>query len=253
MRKMKFGVELEVVTSKSRADVVEALLNTGINAVYADYGAVNVNHNAWKVKPDGSINGWEIVSPPLANTEELKTVVHVLRKELKVRCNKSTGFHVHHDISDFNINQIKNLYRLYNKYENNAIYSIINPSRRSNEYCKSISMIIDKVERSSNIEQFKHLVFSRYYTLNSKSYIKYGTIEFRHHQGTTDINEILAWIEFTHKLVETAANIQEVKPLQSITYEDALDEMLEEVGLSNNRLVTRQFKKAQRYIAKLAW
>lgn len=251
MRKMKFGVELEVVTNKSRDEVIEALRNAGIIVVGASYGS-EVNRNAWKVQPDGSVNGWEIVSPPLTNVEELKTVVYVLRKVLKVRCNKSTGFHVHHDISDFNINQIKNLYRLYDKYERNAIYSIINPSRRSNNYCKSISMIIDNIERSTNIEEFKKSTCSRYYTLNNKSYIKYGTIEFRHHQGTTNINEIIAWIEFTHKLVETAANIQEVKPLQSRNNEDALDEMLEEIGLSTNNQVVKQFKKAQRYIAKLA-
>jgi hypothetical protein len=251
MRQMKFGAELEVATSKSRYEVIEALQNAGINVEGDRYGSP-VNHNAWKVQPDASINGWEIVSPPLTDTEELKTVVHVLRKELKVRCNKKTGLHVHHDINDFNINQIKNLYRLYNKYERNAIYSIINPSRRISSYCSPIAPIMENVESASNIEEFKNSIRSRYYNLNNRAYVKYGTIEFRHHQGTTNINEILAWIEFTHKLVETAANIQEMTPLQSSNNEEALDEMLEEVGLSDNKPVVKQFKRAQRYIAKLA-
>lgn len=251
MRPLKFGIELEVATSKSRSEVIEALQNAGINVEGARYGSP-VNYRAWKVQPDASINGWEIVSPPLTDTEELKIVVHVLRKKLKVRCNKKTGLHVHHDINDFNLAQIKNLYRLYNKYESNAICSIINPSRRNNYYCKPIAQIMQQIERASTIDEFKDSVLSRYYNLNNKAYIKYGTIEFRHHQGTTNINEILAWIEFTHKLVETAANIQEVTPLQSRNNEEALDEMLEEVGLSANKQVVKQFKRAQRYIAKLA-
>lgn len=253
MRKLKFGIELEVATSKKRYEVINALKNAGINVEAAGYGS-SVRENCWKVQPDGSINGWEIVSPPLTDTEELKKVVHVLRKELKVRCNKKTGLHVHHDISDLNLNQIKNLYRLYNKYEANAIYSIINPSRRRSSYCSPISPLMEKIESASTIEDFKNVTHSRYYNLNQKAYIKYGTIEFRHHQGTTNINEILAWIEFTHKLIETAATKTEIKKQlkPGRTNEEALEIMLQEVGLKDNKSVVNQFKRAQKFIAKLA-
>lgn len=251
MRNLKFGIELEVATSKSRGEVIEALSNAGINVQGARYGSA-VIENVWKVQPDGSINGWEIVSPPLTDLEDLKTVVHVLRKELKVRCNKKTGLHVHHDINDFTLNQIKNLYRLYHKYEPNAIKSIINPSRVSSHYCNPISPLMNKIENASTAEDFRNLTSSRYYNLNHKAYIKYGTIEFRHHQGTTNINEILAWVEFTHKLVETAARKSEIKNLKpGRTHQEALDIMIQEVGLQDNKPVVKQFKKAQNYIAKL--
>jgi|GEM_PF-2681328 len=251
MRNLKFGIELEVATRKSREEVIEALENAGINVKGSYYGSP-VNYNSWKVQPDSSINGWEIVSPPLTDFDELKTVVYILRKVLKVRCNRKTGLHIHHDISDFNIAQIKNLYRLYNKYESNAIYSIINPSRRENWFCGPISSIMEDIEKTSNIEEFKNIDRYRYYNLNHKSFIKYGTIEFRHHQGTTDINEIIAWIKLTHKLVETAENLQKMTPIQSKNNEEALDEMIEEIGLSNNKLVVRQLKKEQRYVSKIS-
>ncbi|PEN61588.1 amidoligase family protein [Bacillus wiedmannii] len=252
MRQLKFGIELEVATSKERHEVIDALRDAGINVEGARYGSA-VLENTWKVQPDGSINGWEIVSPPLTDVEDLKTVVHVLRKELKVRCNKKTGLHVHHDINDFTLNQIKNLYRLYNKYESNAIKSIINPSRITSAYCNPIAPLMNKLENTYTAEDFRSLTHSRYYNLNHKAYIKYGTIEFRHHQGTTNINEILAWIEFTHKLVETAAAKTEIKNLKpGRTDEEALDIMLQEVGLKDNKSVVKQFNRAQKYIAKLA-
>lgn len=251
MRQMKFGIELEVATSKPRHEVIEALQNAGIKVEGARYGSA-VIENTWKVQPDGSINGWEIVSPPLNDVEDLKTVVHVLRKELKVRCNKKTGLHIHHDVNDFNLNQLKNLYRLYNKYEENAIKSIINPSRTQTQYCSPVKRIMQNVESASTIEEFKNSYAGRYYNLNNKAYVKYGTIEFRHHQGTTNINEILAWVELTHKLVETAAAKEQVKNLYAHrTNEQALDIMIEEFGIEDKKVV-KQFKRAQKYIANLA-
>ena len=251
MRQLKFGIELEVATSKSRQEVINALQNAGIKVEGARYGS-DVIEGTWKVQPDGSINGWEIVSPPLNDVEDLKTVVHVLRKELKVRCNKKTGLHIHHDVNDFNLHQLKNLYRLYNKYENNAIKSFVNPSRTQTLYCSPVERIMHNVESASTIEEFKNSYSGRYYNLNNKAYVKYGTIEFRHHQGTTNINEILAWVEFTHKLVETAQHKEQVKRLYAgRTNEEAMDIMIEEFNIEDKKVV-RQLKRAQKYVAKLA-
>lgn len=251
-RQLKFGIELEVATTKSRTFVIESLRAAGINVEGAQYGSA-VIENTWKVQPDGSINGWEIVSPPLTDTEELKTVVHVLRKVCKVRCNKKTGLHIHHDINDFTLDQIKNLYRLYNKYESNAIKSITAKSRQYNTYCRPIAGEMHNVEAATTIPEFKQSIASRYHSLNHKAYIKYGTIEFRHHQGTTNINEIIAWLELTHKIVETAASKTEIKNLRpGRTNEEALDIMLEEVGLKDNKSVVKQFHRAQKFIEKTA-
>jgi len=62
-RDLKFGIELEVATGKSRGEVLEALQEAGINAVADGYGS-SVS-NAWKVQPDGSIK--ELPEPNRAN------------------------------------------------------------------------------------------------------------------------------------------------------------------------------------------
>src|SRR5699024_12877491 len=94
MRKMKFGIELEVATSKSRQIVIDALADAGINVEGSYYGS-GVREGVWKVQPDSSINGWEIVSPPLTDTKDLEVVCHVLRKVVKARSSKKCGLHIH--------------------------------------------------------------------------------------------------------------------------------------------------------------
>lgn len=250
MRNLKFGIELEVATKKSQRQVVQALRDHGIDAVADRYGS-QVNHNQWKVQYDGSLNsGWEIVSPPITDTEDLETVMFVLRKVIKAQGSPLTGLHIHHDINDFNLEQIKNLYSLYNKYEDNAIKSILRKQRIGNYYCKPISQVVNNVQESNTIEEFKRSSNSRYHTLNNKAYIKYGTIEFRHHHGTTDVNEVMTWLHLTHKIVEAAQNgIDGNTSLQATTYEEALEELFEEIGVEDEKIM-RLARGRRRAIAK---
>jgi hypothetical protein len=238
MRNLKFGIELEVATKKSREEVVNALVEHGIDAIGSSYGS-SVNNTQWKVQYDGSIVGWEIVSPPLTNTEDLEKVAYVLRKVLKVQGSPKCGVHIHHDINDFNIEQIKNIYRLYNKYEKNAIQSIMRKQRINNAYARPITTsILNKVENAETIQDFKESKLGgRYLTLNQQAYIKYGTMEFRHHHGTSDVNEILTWVEITQKIVEAAQNgVRGDQPLQATTYEESLQEMFAEINLDNAKI-----------------
>lgn len=250
MRNLKFGIELEVATSKSQREVVQALRDHGIDAVADHYGSA-VNKNQWKVQYDGSISGWEIVSPPLTDTEELKIVCFVLRRVIKARSSKKCGLHIHHDINDFNLEQIKNIYRLYSKYENTAIKSIQSPHRHNNQYCRPVTTYVNRVLESNTIDEFKRSMPTRYLNINNQAYVKYGTIEFRGAQGTVEIDRILAWLELTHKIVEIAAEKTEVKKLfPGRTNEEALEIMFEELGIEGQTV--KHYKSVQRYFAKLA-
>ena len=249
-RAMKFGVELEVSTSMDREEAARVLQSHGINAVTSRYGSAV--SRAWKIQPDGSINGFEVVSPILTDTEELNRVVTILKEELGVATSVKCGLHVHHDVSDLNLYQIKNIYKLYNKYEKNAIASIIDPRRKNNRYCQPIAPIMENVLNASTLNQFKTCVGSRYHTLNQKCYVKYGTVEFRGHGTSLNIDTIISWIELTHKIVETATIISEVGPLQATTNEEALEELQREVGLSNPEIVAKQ-KRLQNYWAQRQW
>ena len=46
----------------------------------------------------------------------------------------------------------------------------------------------------------------RYCKVNLKSFRRHGTIEFRHHSGSTDFEKISNWIILTQAIVERAVN-----------------------------------------------
>lgn len=246
----RFGIELEVTTRLSRTEVVNALVESADVKVQEAGNYSATSDSEWSVKYDGSINGWEIVSPPTTETSELKEVCRVLRKELKAKGSPKCGMHIHIDISDLNINQIKNIYNLYFKYEKNAIKSIMRKHRAHNSYCQSITreelIRINQLESLSEFNKFSRHS-SRYKTLNAQAFVKFGTLEFRHHHGTTDINEVLTWLEITQKIVETATKTKDLLKLENLkatTFEESLEEMLEEIGVEEVNKLARNRRKA---------
>lgn len=249
----KFGVELEVATSKPAIEILKPLQEAGINIERSHYGSSTKSF--WKLHKDGSVNGWEIVSPPLTDTKDLEIVCHVLRKVCKVRSSKKTGLHIHHDVSDFTLPQLQNIYKLFFKYENNAIHSITSPNRFNNIYCENIvPRHMKYILEAKDLEDFTHAIHTRYVTLNNKSYVKYGTIEFRGAQGTVEIDRVLSWIELTNRLVETAKtgefeydleNPRNLKPK-----EEALEDLFNELDM--NEFSRKHYRKVQRFFAKHA-
>lgn len=260
-RPLKFGIELEVVTSKTKEEIIDKISQAGIK-VRGDYYGSDVDYEYWKVQDDASLErGWEIVSPPLSDIDEVLKVVHILRKDLGVRCNKNTGFHIHHDISDLSLYQIQNLFILYAKYEGNAISSILRKNRQDNEYCESILTLSemmyynneDVIPRTiKDVYDLCYFFEERYLTLNIQSFLDYGTIEFRQHHGTANINEVIDWIIITHKFIEHAefedrTNLEEAEKLNN---KQALDLMLLELGI-DDKIVTRHLKSRQNLIKRI--
>jgi hypothetical protein len=215
MRSLKFGVEIEF-TNDVRRELVEGLRQKGVAVESQSY-----NHSVqscWKVVTDASC-GYEIVSPVLTNFDDLKKVCETL-KEIGAKVNKDCGIHVHHDINDFDAESVKNVYRLYNKFET-AIDAMMPPSRRenNNRWCKTFdnnSML--RLERCMTMENLKMELADnsrrsnkRYRKLNFCSYIAYGTLEFRHHSGTVEFEKIQNWVIITNQIIETCKTNKRIK------------------------------------------
>ena len=246
-RDLKFGVEIEV-TVRSESELVRKLEENGINVVDVNH-THDIVENGWKIVYDGSVEGHygyrgiEIVSPPSSNIDELEIVCRVL-KEVEAKVNSSCGLHIHHDINDLKRKQIMRIYNFYNKYEN-AINLMFSKRRIQNRYCRPVSRIIDKVNNCDTKHELLRDIAGRgrggyynncrYYTVNLRSYLYYGTIEFRQHNGTIDISEITSWIAFTHKIVERGLQIGNdiVYDVDSSNKRKLYNEMIKEVGLEN--------------------
>lgn len=214
------GIEIEFF-GVHKDQVIAALRNAGIAVTWEGYTHRTVRH--WKLVYDSSVtsrgtgvgNGLELVSPPLTEAEmtrELKIVCEVL-EQIGAKVDRTCGVHVHHDIDDLTVEHVKNIYKIYYKHQL-AIESIIPNSRRgvnNPTYCKEVdNIMVELVDKASTIEVIAER-FGRYHTINMNSYLKYGTIEFRQHSGSTDYTKLINWIKITQAIVATAKRKKNIR------------------------------------------
>jgi hypothetical protein len=208
-----FGIEIEAYNVGMRT-LCDALNAAGIACGVEGYN--HVTRSTWKIVPDGSLMGsqsFELVSPPLkgqAGLAQVKTVCRVLG-ECGAKVNKSCGLHVHHDANDLTLKDWKNFVKYYVKYEK-TLDSLMPVSRRDNNntFCASLLRNETIAERFAAIDQATDLHGltsivcgqSRYYKLNLMAYWRHGTVEVRHHSGTTEYEKIAAWVSLTQGLLE---------------------------------------------------
>lgn len=162
----------------------------------------------WDIKTDGSLrnNGYEFVSSPLP----LKHVHTALKRAIdKIKPTKEsyserTSVHVHVNMRGTTVDNVKSFCLLYLAVEN-LLFHYVNPERQKNIFCVPLSSfdssnsffgLFDKqVFRLSN-------AWSKYSALNLLPLSSFGTLEFRHMQGTDDVEYINQWVEFINCLRE---------------------------------------------------
>ena len=202
-----FGVEMEII-HESESKIRTAIRNAGVECEIEGY-----NHDTrtpWKIVSDASVDGgFEVVSPVLkgrSGLDELEKVCNAL-VNAGARIRKCCGLHVHLGTDDFktDIRVWKNLYKNYAALER-TIDSFMPPSRRHNQYCRSMR-VCDwnaKIESAANLRMLEDAVTggSRYFKLNSQSYWRHKTVEFRQHSGSVEFEKVRNWILFCARFVE---------------------------------------------------
>ena len=202
----KMGIELEF-NGKSR-EAIDQAIDT-IREQGVKIGLERYNHTTkdyWKLITDASLNAsrgeesfmLELVSPPLNSNEmglQLMKITNVFNL-MGFSVNSSCGFHIHHEAPRFSPKRLKYLVNHFVKNEAN-FDSIVSPSRRNSRWASSNKSRLKSSVDSQGVSD----TLSRYHKLNLQSYPKYGTIEFRQHQGTLDFEKIVNWAIFTQALV----------------------------------------------------
>ena len=202
-----FGVEMEIVHG-SKSEVCRALRNGGVECETEGYNHMTRTH--WKIVSDASVEGgFEVVSPVLkgqAGLDELKKACDALvRAGAKIR--KCCGLHVHLGTDDFktDIKVWKNLYKNYATLES-IIDSFMPPSRRDNRFCQSMRVggWRGKIDSARTLQDLESKITgrSRYFKLNSQSYWRHRTVEFRQHSGSVEFEKVKNWILFCARFVE---------------------------------------------------
>jgi len=262
-----FGVEAEFFGITPMV-AIQALASVGITATYEGYThAVMTN---WKIVTDVSVTalgtgtgrGLELVSPILqgeAGLEQMAKALNALRNAGAL-VNKTCGLHVHVGMDGLNGAQINKVVEFYASNENN-INQLVSPSRRGNSFCKLLSRRGNL--EMTNFNQLRNMVTplspssnrvnteiarlaqgtNRYYTVNVSAYAKYGTVEFRQHQGTLNGTKATTWVKFLLGLIETAVVADQ--PVAFTTLSEMADG-LSLRGDTKRRLVSRATALANR-------
>jgi hypothetical protein len=223
VRAFKFGVEMEIAELVVTKEEFAAKLRAKGLRARALSSAQHYDYNEWKVEPDASVQGGaEIVSPVLSDFRELQIVCQTL-EEVGAKVDKRCGLHVHHDASDYTtLEQFKNLYQMWAKHEETMMTMLPLSRREDNRFCKPIEGAqLEKVLACDTMADFRvdicgagshYYTEKRYYHINTCSYVKHGTIEFRGHSGTIDFEKIEMWVRLTNRILEMALATKKVRP-----------------------------------------
>lgn len=199
----RVGVEIEFCTSYTRAEVIDLVLeNTGIQLRTGRNGGLN----SWRIKSDGSIsNGWEIVSPPMVDFAELKLIMDCLSNDPECFVDRSCGLHVHLEAKDMTREQMVKYIQCWQKLEL-EFDKLVSSSRRANNnnYCYSVKDYI--IRDDSTLSSICSRLGNRYHKLNPFSFLKYGTFEVRHLEGTLNYDKLETWIRLQKRVLEYSLN-----------------------------------------------
>ena len=210
-----FGIEFEIVNMDCRGAYC-AMTAQGIDL--ENNGYTHEVMAVWKAVPDASLthrNGTaEVVSPVLTGTHgltEIRTVAKVLR-DANAEINSSCGMHIHIGVdgaltTDEQARVIQHHQRWSSAFDALCVARRINGQwakkitrQESDGIANTWRTSVDvKRERFCRGEQ-------RYRALNLNAFAKYGTFEFRTHQGSLNGMNATAWIAFHTAFIAWAAN-----------------------------------------------
>ena len=232
----RYGVEIECLlpcgaglaepTSRELHErLAAAIMERGVACVAEGY-----NHqlrSTWKIVSDSSVSAdgcvsAELVSPPLSGDvgfDQIRRVCEVLTA-FGARINTTCGLHVHVDATDEPISFFRNIALLYMQFEP-VIDAIMPRSRRGaqNPYCRPVQISdVTRVLRAASVNDVAREIGAsdRFRKLNLTAFWRHGTVEFRHHSGTTDADKIISWITSCLRMADAAHSLdtQELVPTE---------------------------------------
>lgn len=186
------GVEIEV--ERCPYDSVAALHSEAIN-----------------ITDDNSLRnqGIEIITAPINSNVMIPTIEYILKK-LPVGHDFSprTSIHFHFNMQPWTLDQVKSLVYVYMLFEN-SFFRLVNPKRKESIFC--VPVCDTDIYFNTRREDFPYLVenWHKYAAFNIKPLSNYGTVEFRHLQGTNNVEEIRRWFYCILALITFAGKQQD--------------------------------------------
>ena len=228
-----FGLEIELTCPnwQNRA-VFRKWANRIIKALTAEMGSDLVYQNPcrngaglttlWNVEWDASC-GLEVVSPVLQGIEGIQELTKVLAvldrltQTTPIHVNYSTGLHLHLGFSGAKVDQVKALVlqmhlaepclaALVSRSRYNRFLGVNRYGSSPNSFCQPIRKMLTKKDmRECTSKRALLSAFGdRYCTLNLQPLQSIQTVEFRLHNGTTDMLKVVRWLSLCQQLFHHA-------------------------------------------------
>ena len=225
---------------KNEADLLK-LLNQAIgieveveNCPAVEDGAGNPFCAGWDAVPDGSLrnSGIEFVTKygvrvgtSFEHINDLFRKMENFKKKVVApvfQFTERTSIHVHFDVRDMSMEELKSLLTLYVLFED-PLFKFAGEHRKHNVFCVPIRFIaMSEVAQGNLFHTIRN--WKKYSALNLSRLLEMGTVEFRHMEGTSDTKRIKTWILLLASLVNYCRNIpnkrieEEIKRLKYMSH-----------------------------------
>lgn len=203
--------------------------------------------HSWRVDNDGSLrnNGLEFISKP-TKAEHVESALRYLYEDVltkaPVHFSPRTSVHVHMNCRNLTFMQIYNIVILYQCFED-LLYDFAGPERKKSIFCVPIGNTHYYTQLKTHFK-INHLIgWSKYTGLNLCPLQGYGTIEFRHLRGTSDLPTIMNWLRLLYRLYSFATNTstKDLEDLiQTISNTDGYSNLCQLVFNNDAVLLTNQ-------------
>lgn len=168
----------------------------GIEVEIENVSGSPIDETRWHVERDASLrNGIELISYPLRDNEVLEALgglsVWFDSNPLSVFSHRCSN-HIHVDVTKLTYEQLLVFIGFYLTAEN-LFFDAFFPTRKGNNYCfplNNTTLTQESIKRENLIVEIW-----KYAALNLYHLKDYGTVEFRHHPGTKDVEDLFSWIK----------------------------------------------------------
>lgn len=176
----------------------------------------------YKTEGDGSLKGdyaFEYVfREPLSGADLYSAICMIDQLHDAYVFTERCSLHVHLDVRDLDSDQLARLVAAYYTVEP-LLFKYVGSNRINNNYCVPFSRAtyeserlairlqeIDQSKINQAVNSYNNLVhnFGKYTALNLKVLKQFGSIEFRHHPGTLDPEEVIEWVNIIMSLKKFA-------------------------------------------------
>jgi hypothetical protein len=228
----------------------------GIELEYEDckLGLTDIDPSYWRVDTHHSLRngGLELISIPLsiAQTAPALDSAERMIKSMKGKATKRCGVHVHLNVSDLTLMQLWQI-MTYNTLLEPFIFAQFAKNREDSHFCVPTWTNTELQRRMYDDATRLHkgwakprgvyahdgltmLKTSKYSARNVAAIKKFGTLEFRQHRGSTDMNEVYRWVHFIRGLRQQALKYTSAEHILNEFEMDGYGKLCADVGLTQS-------------------